>query len=371
MSTSITPFIFQVPTAHRLVLRNVWKSSSENQGRPRGYTVLHEGYALWLPWFWHQVVALKDTRPKTSDPSGVKVQTLDGQTVTVNVRFTSRTMQGFGPDETGDDCFPVDQQPQVDGKPVTIDPTWANNILLNAIREGEGGINREQLISQVLEAALNSATSDYTAISYSVRDLEIIAETAFGKPGQAQQPAPPPDDKARIQALPRQLWGWGVWTLQNGDLKLDSSGKLKTKKGLAEFNRKDLDNLSREIQGIVNAELVQYGLRLDKLTIQGISTSGPLEAALIRRAAATIETHTAAQERSAMAELLALLPEGQQSVWATTILIALNQFADRVTDLVSAFARGKSSGSGGDKTQPKPAAEAKAGSPKGKNGGRS
>lgn len=328
--------IFQVPTGHNLVMRNVWSSRSDNQPEndavePKGYSVLHEGYVFWLPKIWQTVVGLIDMRPINRDPKGIKVQTIDGQNITINVRITDRVMKGYGKKEYGNESYPASSQPaDEDGNPVIIQPNSPNNVLRFAIRvESDGATDRIPLIEQVLTAALNIATADYPSISYSLRDLGIIAATAY----KEQQDWEKKTDDEKLQLLPRQLLGWGYWTNKDGSVER-VGGSPKTKKGLAEFSGQELKTLAKQILSTANDELVNYGIKLDRVEIQSIQVSGPLQAALERRASSIVEAHSASAERSYLAELLNLLPPGQQNIWATAALIALNQITDKGSDLL-------------------------------------
>jgi hypothetical protein len=349
----VTPWLFDVPPGHRMVFRNRWLSSSDNRpgkrseeaGRrpeevvedPKGYTVDGEGFSFWVPKILHQPLGPIDLRPINRDPGKLKVQAMDGQDLNINGRFVERVMKGYGSEELGNECFPRDRQPSDNGNAIVIPAGALNNTLRFAILvESEGATDRLPLVNQVVTAALNSATANYPAISYTIDDLEVIAEIAFDKERNQQEGKRKPQLKTRIKRLPGQLVGWGFWPIGGGEVEFED-GKPRPKKGLGEFDTKELRALGDQILETANKELMTYGFKIDQLDVQSIELPPALQTALRRRAASIVEMHSAQAERSYIQELLKLLPEGEQNTWAALALIALQQTLDKVAPLVTAF----------------------------------
>lgn len=83
----------------------------------------------------------------------VKVNTVDGQKVIINVRTVDQVFRKCDDDGT-------DHEIDV-----------ANIYKVAILVESEGGFGRRQILHQVITTALNAATSAYPAITYTIADL--------------------------------------------------------------------------------------------------------------------------------------------------------------------------------------------------------
>lgn len=330
MSIKPTPIIFQVPTAMKFVLRNAWFSNSDNPGHPGWYTTWDEGYSFWLPVVWHQVVALVDLRPHAHDPRDYRVNTIDGQHVDVNVRFVDRVInepkiRRRNPD-TGEEVEVLDDEAE-DKKENVL----GNPIYLNAIKvESEGGIDRDQIVGQVLTKALNIATADYPSITCSPEDLRSTEEKSLTLDEWHQKII---KRIPRLEKVPPRYWEWMYYLSK---IDLEGTGEIPKearKKGLAELNETELNILSIKIRNIANQELAEYGLQFDEVSVQRITLAGPLLKALKRRAAASVEMDTAGQEKRAVEIMMEALSPSNRNAAAEVAVLLVNRMLDTVRDV--------------------------------------
>lgn len=339
MSAQITPFIYQVPTARRLVFRNVWRSRSDDPGKPIGYRTSHEGYSFWLPILWHTPVALVDMRPIARDARDYQVNTMDGQRVFIDVRTIDRVkpkLLSSAPDvpEVGEDVSTDSVKEEFPG-----DPVYRYAIQV----ESEGELTRDKLIQQVLTKALNVATSGYTAVTYMPEDLksdrDVDEKVPEGDQPDADESVDQEDNEGkehdtdilkkfpRLKTVPRRYWDWLY------DTSKEPEDKESRKRGLAELDARELEVLSGRVKKIANKELAMYGLEFVETSVQRISLSGSLAKALKRRAAAGIEVSTAGQERDAARKMIEALSEDSRTAFTETVVLVANRAFDTLRDI--------------------------------------
>src|SRR3989338_8463056 len=317
----VTPILTQVPTGHRLVLRNAWVSRFDDPADPKGYSIDSEGWQFWLPLLWHMFVALVDIRPRALDPEAFRVNTVDGQEVDVDVRAVERLKR----DSAG-----------------KIAKAEVYKVAIQV--EAEGGLGRDEIVLQVLTAALNAATSSYPAITYSPDELRRrTAED--GVPGGTIELSPEQEEvKTAIQKQTRlnldgihpRYWSWLCrWQITKDAVSgAITSIVVDSAKGLVELTTRELQDLARYIRQLTEEELSKYGLEFTEVKVQSINPAGSLAVALRRRAAAQVEAGTAEREKDYLQTVLQALsaaPAERRIAWEAVVVVA-NMFADAFRD---------------------------------------